>query len=236
MKRENPFLNIAFNIIVPVLILQKGSKLPIPHAATWALVVALLFPIGYATYDYRVRKTKNWMSLIGLINILMTGTLALMSLEGIWFAVKDALFPMILGVGVLASTWTKSPFMATLALNPQVLNVERIKEQLNLRGQQAEFAAHLRASTRLFALSFFISAVLNFILARRIFSDIPPEIGATERAQILNDQIAHMTSMSFVVIMVPLLIFSAFVFWHLFGGIQRLTGLKLDDILPSETT
>lgn len=233
MKRENPFLNIAFNIIVPVLILQKGSKLDIPHAATWALIIALLMPISYAIYDYRVRKAKNWMSAIGVVNILMTGTLALMSLEGIWFAVKDALFPAILGVGVLASTYTKRPFMATLALNPQVLNVEKIQEHLALRQQQAQFDHHIKSSTRLFAMSFFISAVLNFFLARRIFADIPLELGAHERAQILNDQIAHMTSMSFVVIMVPLLVFSGFVFWHLFSGIQRLTGLKLDDILPS---
>ncbi|WP_374030368.1 VC0807 family protein [Bdellovibrio bacteriovorus] len=109
--KENGLLNIVFNIVLPVLILNKLSKFIGPF---WALVLALAFPLGYGAYDLIKRKKFNAFSALGLLNVLLTGGLALLGLHGFWFAVKEAAFPALVGLFVLGSAFTKK----TIHRNP----------------------------------------------------------------------------------------------------------------------
>src|SRR5689334_6352051 len=101
--QENPFLNLVINIFLPVMILNKGSLYLDPRLT---LLVALCFPLAYGIQDYIRRRHKNYVSLLGMVNIALTGSLALMQLQGIWFAIKEACLPALLGVLVLGSAWT----------------------------------------------------------------------------------------------------------------------------------
>jgi hypothetical protein len=232
-KKENPLISITFNIIIPVAVLEQLSKRLGEGGPTIALILALSFPVAYGAWDYMRNHHKNYVSLLGIVNILFTGGFALMQLEGIWFAVKEAGFPLILGLGVFISSFTKTPFMKVLAYNPNVLNTELIEEKLKEGGKQSAFDQHLKNSTHLLTLSFMISAALNFFLARRIFVNIDSSLSKLERTGILNEQIAEMTWLSFVVIMIPLMLFMMIVMWHLLAGIKKMTGLQLNDILPA---
>ena len=229
MKRENPLLNILVNIFLPAFILRRGSQLHFPNATLVALLVALSLPVLYAAYDYSVRRKKNWISLIGLINILLTGVLALGHFAGQWFAIKDAAFPALLGVGIFISSFTKTPFMSVMT--EQILNQQKIESYLTSPELKESYRNHLKVSTQFFSISLFISAVLNFIVASRIFLPIDQTLDAVDRSRILNEQISHMTLVSFGVILVPLFLFSGLVFWHLFNGIKKLTGLQMNDCM-----
>ena len=97
-KNKNANLyNIIFNIVLPVVILKQLTERTNP---TFALLLALSFPIAYFFYEYYKTKTKNLISILGFLNILFTGGLALYQVKGIWFAVKEAAFPLIIGIGV----------------------------------------------------------------------------------------------------------------------------------------
>ena len=113
--KENAFLNLIFNIALPVFILNKLSKTIGPLNA---LILALAFPLAYGAYDLIKRKKVNAFSILGLLNVSLTGGLALMGLNGFWFAVKEAAFPALVGCFVLGSAFTKKPFIETLFLNP----------------------------------------------------------------------------------------------------------------------
>lgn len=202
--------------------------------APQALVLALAIPVLYGLWDLYTKKKKNWMSLLGIVNILLTGGLALMHLEGIWFAVKEAVFPLLLGVAVCASAFSKKPFLKTIIFQPQALNVDNIMSALPAEQGPSKLEQHFRTSTLLFSGSFLISSILNFALAYRIFSDIPREILEPQRSAILNDQIAKMTSLSFIVIVLPLMMISALVMWYLLNGIKKLTALEWAQILPQD--
>lgn len=225
---ENPFLNILFNILLPVMILNKGSKIVGP---LWALVIALAFPIGYGAYDLFKRKKTNFISVLGLLNVGITGGLALSGLTGIWFAVKEAAFPAIIGLFVLGSAFTKKPFIETLFLNPSTIDIEKLESALAEKNSSTEFHGHLKTATMFLSLSFATSAILNFVLARRIFVDIDPLLDAAAQNDVLNQQIASMTSWSFVVIMVPSIILLLAIFWYLFRGIKKHTGLSVEDLM-----
>ena len=103
-KKENPFLNLGFNIILPVIILNKGQNfISSESAPVYVLLLALSFPFVYGLTDFVRIKKINAVSVIGLVSIALTGGLALMELEGIYFAIKEAAIPLVLafcGMGV----------------------------------------------------------------------------------------------------------------------------------------
>lgn len=233
-KPDNPIWNLIFNIFLPVFILEKASPRLGENGALWALLIALSLPIGYGVVDYWKRRHKNYVSLIGIVSVLFTGGLALVQAEGIWFAVVEMGLPLILGVGVLASAFTKKPFISTMAYNDMLMQVATIEQALEQNGNQTRFKALLKNSTFLLSFSFFLSAALNFFLAYHIFAPIDVALAESARAEILNSQIAEMRYKSIFVIMIPLMLFSIGILWHLLRGIQKLTGLKLDQIMKSQ--
>lgn len=229
-KPENGLINILANVVIPVLILNKLSKTLGPLNA---LLLALAFPIFYGIYDFIKRRKFNYFSLLGFLHVVVTGSFALLGLSGMWFSIKEAFFPTIIGVFVLVSAFSKKPFVKTLFLNPQLLQLDKIETSLNEKKNHALFDQLLKKSTMLLSVSFFFSALLNFALALHIFIDLDKTLDETQKALVLNDQIAKMTQYSFVVILIPSMIFLIFILWHLLRGIRDLTGLKTDEVLKN---
>lgn len=227
-KPENAFLNILFNIIIPILILNKGSKI---FGSVWGLIIALAFPLSYGIYDHIQRRKTNAISILGLLNVAITGSLALFKLHGLWFAIKEAAFPFLIGLFVFGSAFTKSPFIATLFLNPQLIDVENLKKRLQERQAETEFKELLKKGTLWISLSFALSALINFVLAVKIFGPIDGTLGSEAQALILNEQIAQMTTWSMVVIVLPSILFLVGIFLYLTKGIQRLSGLTENELL-----
>jgi len=228
--KENPLLNIVINILLPVIILNKGSNF---FEAKYTLLAALCLPLGYGLQDYIRRGHKNYVSLLGLINILLTGGLALMSLTGIWFAVKEASLPLFLGILVFASAWSKNPAARLMFCNPQVLNMKEIEDRLAELLREKDFIDLLKRTTLWLSVSFFISSVMNFGLAWWIFQDIDPTLAAEQHSQVLNEQIAQMTWMGFAVIALPLMVFSAFLIYFFLKRVAALTELPINALIKS---
>lgn len=227
IKQENPFFNILFNIVLPIFILNKGGNYLGP---TQALIVAIAFPLLYGIYDYWQQKKTNYISLLGILNVGFTGGLALLNLEGIWFAVKEASFPLLVGSFVFFSAFTNDPFIKTLFLNPQVLNMDLITHSITNQSKELEFENLLRWGTKLLSLSFVLSAILNFVLAYKIFAPIDPGITGDPRTQFLNEQIATMTKWSFVVILIPSMVALMAILYFIINKLKHITGLTQEQL------
>lgn len=227
-KQENAFLNLAFNILIPVLILNKASTRIGPGPA---LLIALAFPLAFGLYDLYKKRKWNAFAILGFTNVLVTGGLAVLGLGGIWFSVKEAFFPFLIGLFVWYSSKKENPLVRSFLLNAQTMNIETIEQKLSVNQKESEFLKHLQFSTKLLACSFFLSAILNFILAERIFVPIADTMESEARSVLLNQQIAEMTTWSAVVIVIPSMIFLVFILLHLLKGIRQLTGLKTEEIL-----
>ena len=108
IKKENTFLNLGFNIFIPILILNKGdawfgdalSSL-FENTAVAVLLIAITFPIAYFIYDLVTRKKYNFISILGLISVLLTGGIGILEIPTQWFAVKEAAIPAIIGLVVI---------------------------------------------------------------------------------------------------------------------------------------
>lgn len=231
-KIEQPhgFRNIIINVLIPVLILNKlSSKLgPGP-----ALALALAFPFSAGAYELIKQKKVNYFSLLGLINVSLTGTIVLLKLDGFWFAIKDAVFPSLIGCFVIASSFTQNPFIKTMLLNPQMMNIELIHNKLEELGKWADFEVLLKKATQMLGATFFVSAVINFFLALRIFTPLDQGLDEIARQEALNQQIAQMTGYAFGVILVPSIIMMIGILLFLMKGITMATGLKQEEILKN---
>lgn len=225
---ENPLLSLLINILLPVMVLNKGAHYLSPK---YTLAIAICFPLIYGAQDYIRRRHKNYVSLMGLFNILLTGGFAMLNLTGIWFAFKDASLPAVLGILVLGSAFTKNPAARMMFCNPNILKMDLVDQELVKHGKQIEFNTLLRRTTLWLSVSFFISAVANFILAREIFQNIDPSLDQDAQLKILNEQLAHMTWMGYVVIALPLMVFSGILIYRFLRRLSKMTELPIDSMM-----
>ncbi|BFM07581.1 VC0807 family protein [Halioxenophilus aromaticivorans] len=225
-KKENLLVNLLLNIIVPTLVLTKLSSEEY-LGPTVALIVALAFPIAYGLWDYRERKKWNLFSILGLISVLLTGGISLLQLDPKYIAIKEAAIPAILGIATLLSTRTRYPLVKTILLNDSVLDVDKINQALEQQNHKASFNKVLMNASYLVALSFALSAILNYVLAKIVVVSSP---GSVEYTQ----QLGKLTALSYPVIVVPVTIVMIFAMFYLFRNITRLTELSLEDILVQQ--
>ncbi len=221
-SRENLWVNLICNVGLPTLVLTKLSG---EHALgpVWSLVVALAFPVGYGIYDFAKRRRANFVSILGFVSVLCTGGLGLLKASALWFAVKDAAIPALIGGAVLTSLRSKTPLVREFFYNEQIIDVPRVDAALVERGQMPAFNRLLARSSVWLALAFLVSSVLNFFLARHLLKS-PPGTPA------FNDELGHMHALSWPVVALPCMAVMMFAIWRLISGLGTLTGLTTDEI------
>ena len=215
--------NLGFNIVIPTIILSKlsGNDYLGP---VWSVVVALAFPVAYGIRDYLRARKPNFFSILGVISVLLTGGMSLLKLPPHYIAIKDAAVPALLGIAALASAFTRYPLIRTFLYNDQILKLDKVHAALEQHNATAEFERHLQIATYLVAGSFFLSSVLNYILAKIILVSPP---GSVE----LAEELGKMTALSFPVIALPCTLVLAGTMYYLLNNIQKLTRLTLDEIV-----
>jgi len=221
-KKESLLLNLVLNIIIPTLILTKlsGDEHLGPRLS---IVVALAFPIGYGLFDFIQQKKVNFFSALGVFSVMLTGGISLLELPPKYIAIKEAAIPALLGIATLISTYTKYPLVRVFLYNDKVLHTERIAEQLENKGNTTSFDRALVVSSYIVATSFFVSSVLNYVLAKLVVVSQPgTEAFATE--------LGKMTAYSYVVIVIPSVAVMIFAMYYLFRKITQLTGLSLEEV------
>ena len=225
-QKESLLANLLLNIVIPTLILTKlsgdnwlGTK--------WAIVVALAFPLGYGLRDLQRSGKINFFSALGIISILLTGSMSLLELDAKYIAIKEAAIPGLLGIATIASLYTRWPLVRTLIYNDRILDTRKIARTLSSNGNASAFERTLQQASWMIAGSFFLSSTLNYILAEVLLKSPP----GTEA---FNEELGKMTALSFPVIALPATIILMLVLVFLFRRIGKLTGLKLEEILVQQ--
>lgn len=221
-KQDRPGLNLLCNIVIPAIILLKGSKW-FGLSPEIALLAALLFPITYGVRDLVVKKQYNFLSIVGFISILLTGIIGLLKLPKEWIAIKEAAIPFILGLAILFTLKMRSPLVRLLLYNDSLLQTDKIDYAIEEKGNKQAFNNLMQRATFLLSLSFFLSAFLNYVLAKKF---IHSETGT----QAFTEELGRMTAWSYPVIALPCTIVLMIVLWKLVGGIEELSGLKKEEI------
>lgn len=220
------FINIIVNIIIPILVINKLTS---RIGSVPALILALMFPIAFATYDWIRGHKRNYFSALGVANVVLTGAFALSGLTGAWFALKEAIFPFLIGAFVFGSAFSKNPFIVTLFWNEQLFKMDVLNAAIFQKQATEELNRLFKRATIGLSGSFFLSAALNAALALRIFLPIDESFNVDQRTQVLGEQISQMMKWSFPVILAPSLIFLMILFYFFIKGLENVTGIKKED-------
>ena len=221
--KSRPMVDLLVSIIIPSAILMKlsgGDDL----GASGALIVALAFPISWGLFELFKYKKFNFIALLGLISVLLTGGIGLLQLDPQWLAIKEAAIPGIIGVAVLISTLTPYPLIKTLLYNPGIMNVDKIQQKLNNNNNRKIFERRLQNATYWLSATFLFSAIMNYILARWV-------VTSPAGSAAFNEELGQMTLLSYPVIAIPSTIMMMAIIYYLWRTIHGMTGLKFEEIL-----
>ncbi|AXS83776.1 VC0807 family protein [Marinobacter sp. Arc7-DN-1] len=221
--KPRPWVDLLVSIIIPSVILMKLSG--DEHLGSVnALLIGLAFPLGWGLFELVKYHKKNFIAVLGLISVGLTGGIGLLELDAGWLAIKEAAIPAIIGLAVLISTWTKYPLVRTLLYNPNVLDVEKIQRSLEEHNQVDEFEQRLQKASYFFAGTFLFSSIMNYVLAKWI-------VVSPSGTEAFNEELGQMTLVSYPMIAIPSMVMMVLIFYYLWRTIRRLTGFTLEEVM-----
>lgn len=236
-KPENPLANILLNVLLPVVILSFLSKpdktifgIPVGLGPFWALIVAIAFPVVYGLWFFATRKKFNFFSILGFVSVLLTGVLGLYRVNPFLFAVKEAAIPSVFGIAILASHWTSKPLIDMFLLNPDVVNLAKIKVAVAENGKEEEYRSLRFMGTVLLSASMFVSAILNFFLAMYFLK------GKEHDEVLYNEALGKLQGAGFLVIGIPFAVILMFALFYILKKTAQLTGMPMDDLFHERVT
>lgn len=221
--KPRPWIDLLVSIVIPSVILMKLSSDKF-LGSTWALIIGLAFPLGWGLFELIRYRKYNFIAVLGVISVGLTGGIGLMELDAQWLAVKEAAVPLLIGLAVLVSTRTQYPLVRTLLYNPSVLDVDKIHQALATRDAEPEFERRLLTASYLFSGTFFFSSAMNYVLARWI-------VTSPAGTQAFNEELGRMTLVSYPMIAIPSMIMMIAIFYYLWRTIRRLTGYTLEEVM-----
>ncbi|MFA7256079.1 MAG: VC0807 family protein [Kiritimatiellales bacterium] len=222
-KEEHPMVSIMLNVVIPVVILTCLSKDKY-LGPVWGLVAALILPIGYGIHTLVKEKRADFVSIIGIVSVLLTGVFGILKLPPQWIAVKEAAIPLIIGLAIVISLKTPYPLVKKILMSERLFNVELLHEKLREQGTETKFEKRLVGLTWGLASSMFLSSALNYTLAKIILKSEPG-------SEAFTAEIGKMTGLSYIVVMLPSMAVMICVLIALIKTLTHLTGLKMDDLL-----
>ena len=247
IEKESPLISICFNIFIPVLILKNGdnwihkildlfdiSVLPLQlkgeiNLSSLTFLIALIFPVAYFIYDLLKRKNVNVISILGFINVLLTGGIGIFGerfgLSKNWFIIKEGALPSLIGLALITLRKVKKESFNNILLNDMLFDNYKISSSINYE-RQNEFEMIVYRAGSHFIMGLFISSFVQFVLASIIVTANPGE-------PLFSEQVATMTWVSFLAVFVITLSIVGRGYLGLISGIEKITGLKREDFLKT---
>lgn len=221
--KSNPLVNLLVSMVIPSVILMRFSGEQ-DLGAVRALLLALAFPLTWGAADLLRRHRVNLIAVLGLVGILLTGGIGLLQLDPQWLAVKEAAIPGLIGIAVVVSTRTRYPLVTTLLYNSALLDVARVQQSLNQKGNAAAFDARMQTAAYALGGTFFFSSFMNYVLATWI-------VTSPAGSEAFNAELGRLTLLSYPMIAIPSMLMIMAVLYYLARAMRELAGLKLSDVL-----
>lgn len=224
--KPRPLIDLLVSILLPSIILMKLSG-DDNLGATNALLLALAFPVGWGLFELVQYRKFNFIALLGVISVLLTGGIGVLQLDTRWLAIKEAAVPGVIVLAVLISTRTRYPLIRTLLYNEKVINVALVQERLQERGLVDIFNLRLLRATYFLAGTFFFSSAMNYIVAKWI-------VVSPAGTEAFNEELGQMTLVSYPMIAIPSMIMMMAILFYLWRTIHGLTGLSMEEIMAQQ--
>ena len=226
--KNRPVVDMLISIVIPSVILMKFSG-DDALGVTAALILALSFPLCWGALELLKHDRFNFSALLGLVSVGLTGGIGLLQLDQQWLAVKEAAIPGLIGIAVLASTWTRYPLIRTLLFNPSIINVARVEQKLEETRTSDLFEIRMQKATYLLSGTFFFSSLVNYMLASWI-------VTSPTGSAAFNEELGRLTLLSYPMIALPATLMMMAILYYIWRTVHGMTGLSMEELLVSENS
>jgi len=216
-------LELVICVILPTIVLKYLSA-DDRLGPVYALILGLSFPLLFGIHQFIQQKKFGFIPALGFISILLTSGIGLLQLDPKYIAIKEASIPLIIAFVTIFSLRTKYPLVKTFIYNDKILQIDKVDEALTASNNHRAFEEVLKTATYILSGSFFLSAILNYGLAKYVVKS-PAGTAA------FNDELGTMNLLSYPVITIPCVIVMVYALLYLFKHIKRLTGLDFEEII-----
>ena len=218
------FAQILFNIFIPVIILTRFSSDEY-LGPSLGVAIALAFPLGFGLWELKKVGKFSFISILGIVSVLLTGGISLLELDVKYIAIKEALVPGLIAIAIFVSQHTKYPLLKTMLFNQNTLDVERIEKALADKGNLDKLPKVQTVASNILGASFIFSSAMNYILAKMI-------VVSPTGTEAFNNELGRMTALSYPVIAIPSMILFFVALYYLLNSIKKLSGLTLEEMFP----
>ena len=222
---ENPqretWIELGLNVVAPtvaLLFLSDEDRL----GPELGLAIGLSFPLMHVVYSRIKGASMSPLSVLALIGVLLTGGIGVLRLDARWFAVKEAVVPLVMGAFTLVSRSTPWPVVDTLVW--RMLDLDKVQQALADKGHPGALQPLVDRVTWWFIGGFGYSAVVSFFLARYLVTSPAGTVA-------FNEELGRFTFISFPVVAVPMTIAMGFALNGMLNQLETLTGQEIDDLL-----
>lgn len=213
-------VELVATVVIPTVVLV-GLTGEDALGPTVGLVTALASPFLYGIYTMVRQRSVSALAVIALVSVLLTGSVGLLELDPAWFAIKEAVVPLVLGGLTMASAQTR--FALLPVLFDRILDPKRVEAALDAEAR-ATFDAAGRRGTVLAGAIVAASAVVSYALARWV---VTSPSGSPEFASELGTH----TTLSFFVIGLPTTFAMAWVLRGVLLKLEELTDIDVETLL-----
>lgn len=213
------WLELACTVAAPVLVLSFGTSTLGP---TGALVVALVFPFGFALAAVAREGRPSALSAMSLASVVLTGGIGLLELPPAWFAVKEAAVPAAFGLGIAATAATRYDVVGVLL--DRLIDPERLTAAVTRAEQRHALVRATRRGTIELGAVTALSGVASGLFAAW-WVHAPPGTEA------FTSELAAYTGWSFPAVTLPSMALSAVVLRRVLAGLEAAAGRPFDELL-----
>lgn len=215
---------LVVGFLIPTVILlyfSDESRL----GPLWAMVAALILPLALEVYSLRIRRKPSYMSLLAIGGILIIGAISILGLSETWLALRRSIIYPVGAFGlVLALRYKHDLIDRALAT---VINMDVVYKAAKKNGTKELLARHIDKTVYAFAIFLLLVGVLSYLFT--IFFITAPT-GTSE----FNAQYAQLRVASLLVVTLPFLVGTLGLLIYLATGVEKLTGLKTEELLKKK--
>ncbi|MDB6137997.1 MAG: transporter [Verrucomicrobiaceae bacterium] len=228
-KQPHPLADLLLTVVLPSVALEYLSE-PAKLGPFWALVVSALLPLTFGIYCWVTKAGLNFLSVLGLAAVMVSGGLGLLKLDAFWFGMKEIIVPVLIGFAFPASHAWGRPIIGSMIFAPHLINERALRASLDTMEKQAGFDRLLLKASWGMGASMLLSAVINFALAMYLLGGKEPGSEAFVKGM------GTLNWGGTLIIGIPMLVAMMVVMFSFMRGVFRLTGLHKDDLMgPGRT-
>ncbi len=214
-------VNLLINIVLPILALRQLSD-PDMLGPTGALIVAVAIPSAYFLWKWTKTNEANLFSVIGFVNVLVTGVIGLFELDHTLVFVKEASIPFIFATAIAVSEFTGQSL--TQQLFGEFFYLKEIRAQYQDEGAGDKFNSQLRQTAFMLVFVFLVLVPANYALAR-YFVHSPS--GTVE----FNTELGRMMTWNFWLLTLPVAAVITVLVFRLIRQFREQTGLSAKEFM-----